>query len=454
MSRDFDLAKNIIKKAIENGCDAAEVFIKSAKGISVEAKAGKIEALEASQDISIALRVIRKQRLGFSFTTSLAGSYRDEIEKTLDKALQGTNWTGADVYVDIPDYLSPSEVSIFDEEIKDIKEEDVIKDALSLEESALAFDRRIKKVRKAKVGAGTGKTTIFNSKGVNVSYKSGYISAQVSALAQDDRGESQIGWDFAVSRKKGDIDLSLIGAAASKKAVEILGSRKISAVKVPVILDPSVAVEFLDILSASLSAESVQKRKSFLSGKIGETIISPLVDVIDDGTIPWRIGTKPVDDEGVPTLKKTLISKGVLTGFIHNTYTAKKAGVASTGNAVRSSAKSLPGVNVTNLYIPPIKKRTNGAEDNSSLLKSVSKGILITDAMGIHTANPISGDFSVGISGLWIENGETVYPVKEAVISGNILDLFNRVEDIGSNLRFYGNMGSPSLLIGEMDISA
>lgn len=170
--------------------------------------------------------------------------------------------------------------------------------------------------------------------------------------------------------------------------------------------------------------------------------------------MPWGIGTKPVDDEGMPGSKKTLISEGRLTGFIHNTYTAKKDGAASTGNAVRGSFKSLPGVDVTNLYIEPAEKPRVKGQGNNSLIKSVSKGILVLDAMGVHTANPISGDFSIGISGLWIENGEVAYPVKEALISGNILDMFKKVKGVGNDLRFYGSIGSPSLLIGEMDISA
>jgi PmbA protein len=437
-------AEDIIKEALKKGCDAAEVFIKSSKGISVESKNGSVEALEASQDFGIALKVIKKQKLGFAFTTNT-----DEIGKTIDEAVQGADWTGDDEYIDIPEYMPPGEVLIFDEKIKSGKEEDIIKDALLLEESTLSFDKRIKKVRKAEVGAGTGNTIIVNSKGVNVTYESTYYSAQVTTLARDDNGDSQMGWDYTSSRKMSDIDLKSVGMEAAKRAIDLLGSRKISAVKAPVILSPSVAVDFLDILSASISAEAVQKQRSFLSGKLGQIVISEIIDIIDDGAMPWRTGTRPVDDEGVPATKKTVISGGVLNGYIHNTYTAKKDGVASTGNAVRGSAKSLPGVDVTNFYINAIENKSD-----NGLVRSLNRGILILNAMGVHTANPISGDFSIGISGIWIENGEAVYPVKEAVISGNILEMFKKVEAVGNDLKFYGSIGSPSLLIGDMDISA
>lgn len=437
------LAEEIIQKAVKRGCDSAEVFIKSAEGISAGAKDGEIEALEASCEIGIALRVIKGNRLGFSFATSDA---EGDIEKTIYEAVEGSKWTSADIYIDFPAQMKPAEVMIFDEKIKELMEEDIIKHALYIEEKARAYDSRITKVRKAEVSAGTGITTILNSKGVSVSYKSSYVSASVTPLAEDGN-DSQIGWGFASSRKMSGIDLAAIAESASRRAVELLGSRKIKPCKSPVILDSPVAVEFLGIVSASLSAEAVQKKRSLLAGKTGQSIVSPLIEIIDDGLMPWGTGTRPVDDEGVPVSSKTLISKGVLTGYLHNTYTAKKDGTVSTGNAVRGGSKSLPGVGATNLYIKP-------SENNNSLMKSLARGILITEVMGVHTANPVSGDFSVGISGLWIEYGKALYPIKEAVISGNILELFKKVEAVGSDLTFYGGKGSPSILIGEMDISA
>lgn len=438
------MADDIIKKAMSKGCDAAEVFMKNAKGISVEAKDGSVEALEASLDFGVAIKVIRKKKLGFAFTTN-----REGIPGAIDAAVDYAAWTGDDEYIDIPENMPSGEVSIFDEKIRDIRDEDVIRDALLLEESAVRYDERIQRVRKAEVGAGTGSTTIVNSKGLNVTYKSTFCSASVTAMARDKSGDSQVGWDYASSRRIEDIDLKSVGEGAATRAIELLDSRRISAVKVPVILSPYVAVDFLEILSASLSAEAVQKKRSFLIGKVGKEIISPMINIIDDAIKPWGTGTRPVDDEGVPTKNKTLIANGLLNGYIHNTYTAKKDGVASTGNASRGSSKSLPGVGVTNFYIS-----SNAANNGNDLAGSLKKGILILNAMGVHTANPVSGDFSVGISGLWIEDGTPLYPIKEAVISGNILELFRKVEAIGNDLKFYGSAGSPSLLIGEMDISA
>jgi PmbA protein len=437
------LAEDIVRKSLKHGCDAAEVFIKSTRGLAIEAKDGSVEAMEASRDLGVALKVIKKQRLGFSFATSL-----EDVEKVVNEASEGAKWTGYDEYIDIPDSYRPAEVLIFDEKIDRIKDEDVIRDAILLEKSAIEYDSRIKKVRKAEVEAGTSSTTIVNSKGVNITYKSTYYTASVTAMAQD-KSDSQIGWEYTSSRRIKDINIQSIGEGASRMAINLLGSRKISPVKAPVILSPQVAVDFLEILSASLSAESVQKRRSFLVGKVGQQVVSSIIDILDDGTIAWGMGTKPVDDEGVPAKSKTIISRGVLNGYMYNTYTARKDGTESTGNAVRGGIKSLPGVGPSNLFIKP----ENG-KSVDDLIRSVNRGILILNAMGVHTADQVSGDFSIGISGLWIERGEIVYPVKETVISDNILEMFKKIEAVGNDLKFYGSIGSPSLLVGNMDISA
>jgi len=194
----------------------------------------------------------------------------------------------------------------------------------------------------------------------------------------------------------------------------------------------------------------VQKGKSLLAGRVNRVVVSPVISIYDDGRIPLKLGSRPFDDEGVATSKKFLIKDGVLLRYLHNCYTARKDGVMSTGNAVKGGFSALPTVGPLNLCISvsPDVVHTGGL---SSL---IDKGLYITDAMGVHTANPVSGEFSVGVSGLWIEHGHEHYPVKEAIISGNLLDFFGKVKAAGDDLRFYGNLAAPSLLIADVDISA
>jgi PmbA protein len=337
------LAEDIVKKVKNRGGDSAEVFIKTSRGLSVEAQDRKVESLESSRDFGMSLKVIKNNKLGFSFTTR--HDKEEEIDRMVEKAINGADWTAEDQYVGIPEPVKPEDVLVIDEGIRNLPEDKVIADALELERTTLESDERIRKVRKAAISFAVSSTAIFNSNGVGFSYESGYCASHVTALASDGK-DSQVGWDYAISRRLLDIDFTSIAQGAARRAVELLGAQKISTDKVPVILDPSVAGDFLRIFSASLSAEAVQKKRSFLASKTGKEIVGRGVNIIDNGTMPWGIGTRPVDDEGVPTRNKTLVSKGVLTGFIHNTYTGKKQGVASTGNASRGSYKNLPGISI------------------------------------------------------------------------------------------------------------
>jgi PmbA protein len=222
--------------------------------------------------------------------------------------------------------------------------------------------------------------------------------------------------------------------------------------KAHIILDNLTATEFMGIFASLLSSENVQKGKSLLSGKLGEKVISNRINIIDNGLLRGKLGSSPVDDEGVLCREKSLIREGILLGYLYNTYTAKKDGVSSTGNAVRRGFSGLPSVGISNLYIEAVSK-TN-VMGLKEIFKSVDKCLYVTEAMGVHTANPVSGEFSIGISGLWIEKGEIAFPVKEAVISGNVLSLFDNIEAVGDDLIFFGSIGTPSLLFGPTDISA
>ncbi|MBI4843663.1 MAG: TldD/PmbA family protein [Nitrospirae bacterium] len=442
---DLNLAEDIMKQALRAGAEAAEVFIRSGRGTSVEAKDGEVEALEASHGAEIALRVLKNNRLGFSYVTGANG-----IEGIVRRAVECLEWSDEDAYNTIPASAVPADIPLYDSIIGSLKEEWLISGALSLEKNALQYDEKIKKVRKAEVSFSLSDTLIINSAGINHSYKKSAVSAQVTAFAQDEKGESQIASDFTVCRRLSDINLGSVAVNAAQRAIELIGPRKIAAEKLPVILPPDIAVEFLEVLSASFSADAVQKKRSFFAGKEGRAVASKVIHIEDDALMPWGNGSFPLDDEGVAAQRKVLVSGGTLLGFLHNSYTAKKAGTASTGNAVRGSAKGLPGIGITNLFIRPAE----GGKDKSSFVSSLDKGILVTSVMGAHTANPVSGDFSIGISGLMIEGGSVSYPFSEAVISGNLLEMFKNVVETGSDLKFYGRAGSPSLLIGEMDISA
>jgi len=446
MKVDREFAGKLIHLALDRGADEAEAFIRSSKDLSIEIKDQQIDALESSLTVGYSLRVMKDKRLGFSYSTD-----GEAVTSVVEKAVEAARWVDRDEYLELPGPSDSASVEIFDPGISSISEGEAVKKVSLLEQAAYNEDKRIRNIRTARGTFRNSETIIMNSKGLDRQYPSTTCTAQIMAKAEDGQ-DSQMGWYFMGSRFLNKVSFEDVGKYAARRAIQLLGSKRMYARKTPVILDNLVAVEFMGIFASSLSSESVQKGKSLLSGKKGKKVISPKINMVDNGLIPGRLGSRPVDDEGVPSQDKTLIKEGILTSYLYNTYTAKKEGVSSTGNAVRSSFTGLPSVGLSNLYIEAVSR--SDVLCIEEIFKAVDTCLYVTEAMGVHTANPISGEFSVGVSGLLIEKGEIAFPVKEAVISGNILSFFENIEAVGDDLVFFGNVGSPSLLFGPTDISA
>ncbi len=445
MRTDQDLAERIIGLALKGGARGAEVFQRASQLLSAEVKSGKISAVETAASMGYGVRLIRDGRPGFSYSTR-----REDAEEVVRSALETSEFAEPDEFIVFPEPQIPeSAPETWDEEAASITEEEAIQKALAVENATFSSDKRIKRTRKAMASFSSGETLIVNSKGVFQSYASTSVSAHIMSVAEDN-GESQMGWGYGGGRFIREVDFEAVGAEAARRATSMLGARKISAIKAPVILDSHIAADFLSIFSTMLSSENVQKGKSMLAGRLGQRVISENIHIIDDGLLPEGPGRRPIDDEGVPASRSVLVRGGVLEAYMYNSRTARKEGKKSTGNAARGKFSSVPSVGPINLYLDtPAEKRSLG-----EMFASIDKGLYIIEAMGMHTANPISGHFSIGVSGIWIDQGAQAYPVKEAVISGNILEFFGRVLTVGDDLRFFGNMGSPSLLISDTDISA
>ncbi|MGZ8613027.1 MAG: metallopeptidase TldD-related protein, partial [Actinomycetota bacterium] len=227
-----------------------------------------------------------------------------------------------------------------------------------------------------------------------------------------------------------------------------LGATKPSTAKQPVLLDPFAASSLLGVLAGALSAEAVQKSRSLFADLVGQQVGADAFTLVDDGRLLQGPSASPFDDEGVPTGRTEMITGGVLRGFLHNTYTARRGGTSSTGNAQRAGYRSTPGVGTTNFYVEP------GPRSQEDLLREAEGGILIQEVSGVHSgANPISGEFSVGATGLRISGGEIAEPVREMTIGSTVPDMLRAIAAVGSDLRFFSSVGTPSILIGEMTIA-
>jgi len=454
-----DQAQTILKK---KSIEGYEIYFSQSTHFDVESKEGKIESLETSRYLGVAFRILNHQRMGFSYTTFLNPSpstvelISGGLDRMIDDAIRGAEATSPDRCFDFAPALKTftSGLPIFDETLQGIPEKRKIEEAKRLEESARSVDpNRIKKVRKASYQDVFSRTTLINSNGLQFSYDQTLASVSVTAVAEES-GESEVGWDFDVSHFFKDLDVEKVGRSAGSKALARLGGRRIATGAYPVLLRNHVASEFLSLLAHSFLADQVQKGKSPLKGKQGERLFSPLLTIVDDGLYPKGISTAPIDGEGMPSRRTTLVAQGEVHGYLYDRYWANRenlsasgANVGSTGNSRRHGIKSPPGVGVSNFSIEP------GDLDSSKLMENLRQGVVVDDVMGLHTVDPISGDFSLGCSGDWVERGEKVHPVKSIAIAGNLFELFRKVTGVGEDLRFFGGVGCPSLLVMELLIS-
>jgi len=441
---DNHIAKKILSLSRDLKADAAEVFFRSYTSTTIEVKEQRVDAFDRARDIGGGLRVLVNGRMGFAFTTDLS---EQALKLLVHAAVTNAQNTEPDEFNAIPGRLSDAyrTVEIYDPDMVALTEEEKIERVMVMEREAFGVDPRIKRIRKASANFSESETLIVNTNGAEVNYRGTAGSSSIEVVAED-KGESQAGSDFDVNRFYRKLLIEEVGRRAARKALSLLGARRIDSVRAPVILEAEVAGEFLSIMSAAFSSENVQKKKSLFIGKLDREVASPLITVFDDGLLAGGLGTAPSDDETIPMKQKTVIEKGRLAMFLYNTYTANKDKTVSTGNAMRGGFKGIPGVGVTNLYVEP------GKHSLQELMSSTGRGLLVTEIMGAHTANPISGDFSVGATGFWIEDGKKAFPVREITIAGNILDLMKNVDAVGSDLRFSGRIGSPSLRVKELSI--
>ena len=442
---DKRFAEKILSLAGSFKTDAADVFLRSSSASTIEVKEQNVDAFERARDRGVGLRVLKDGHMGFAFTTDLSDS---AIKTLVQSALTNARNTEADPFHAV--LAGPAAAyhttAIFDPEITTLSEKEKIERVMAMEREAFAVDSRIKRIRKASASFSDSETLIMNTNGAEVFYRSTACSASIEVVAEDN-GESQAGSEFDVSRFYQKLAIEEVGRKAARRALDLLGAKHIASIKAPIILEATVAQEFLGLMASGFSAESVQKKRSLFMGKIDTDVASPVITVVDDGLLEGGLGTAPSDDELMPMKKKIVIDKGRLALFLYNMYTANKDKTVSTGNGIRGGFKGVPGVGVTNLFIEP------GTASLEELIYSMDSGLYVSEVMGMHTANAISGDFSVGATGFWIERGKKAYPVREITIAGNILDVMKHVDAVGCDIRFSGRLGSPSLRVREISIA-
>jgi PmbA protein len=437
-----------IRHALQLGAAGAEAFISVSRSRKAKVQNGNLEDLSLSKRGGLGVRVIRAGgkgfRTGLATTTDLAapdfsGLFTQAWELSAlgdeDPWLRQADPSGTD---DLP--------SRFDPEVEAITPEQRIAWALELETQARRASAKVAAVREAAWSDGTGASLLLTQKGVRTPDVWSSCSAAIE-LAVAEGEERQAAWHWDASRHP-RLDLAAIGAEAALKGERKLNPHRLPAGRYSVVLHPEVAVDLLGIVAGMLDAESVLKHRSLFAGKLGEAIASPLLTLVDDGRLaeaPGRpaLGSEPWDAEGLPTRRNVLLEGGVMRTYLHTLKTAAEMGLPPTASAGRGFG-SQPGATTFNLFPLPGNTAPEG------LYRLAGSGVLITEIMGLHTVDPVSGDLSVGASGLRIRDGLLAEPVDKLTFAGNLRDFLMRIVALGSDLRWYGSSAGLSLLLEDI----
>ncbi|MBC7690931.1 MAG: TldD/PmbA family protein [Methylotenera sp.] len=433
-----------VRKLEQMNPDKFELYFLRKTSTRIDSKNGEVDSLSRSEDVGLSVRLIRDQRMGFSFTTSLE---KDAIDRAIQAALDIAAVMPADPFVDLHPFGSSVYPAVDHYDTRGLATpiEQKIALAHELEAQCRRADKRITGIRAASLSETAYEIHMLDSNSEHIQHQSTLFSASITCKAEQD-GDSQMGGEFDFSNYLDNLNTANVGKLAAQWATELLGAKPCPTLKCPAIIRNDVVAQLLEFISGSFSAEEIDKGRSMLAGKEGTRIFSERLTLVDDGLLPGGYATSPFDGEGVPSSHTTLVDGGFFSGILYDSYHARKKGTDSTGNATRG-IKGPPSIGPTNLYL------NKGKKSLAELQAGITKGILITDLMGVHTANSVTGEFSLGASGILIENGVLTHPVKGFAVAGNVLDIFRHLTDIGSDLRFFGNIGTASISIPELSVS-
>lgn len=439
-------AADLVAALKKQGADACDVYISTTTRFTTQLRLGRIEKLEQATSKGLGLRVFKKGATALTFTTDFADRAVKDLARETMEIVKVSN-------ADAHNGLAPKDamgryegrLDIYDEALESVPAEKKIELVRAAEEAGRAYDKRIVNSNGARWSDARGQVTLANSEGFVGSYRTTSASFSVQLLAEQDGVKQTDGW-YTFNRFFNKLDSpKAVGEEAARRVVARLGGRKVKSQIVPVVVDPQVAGEFIDIVFGAASGDSIFRKSSFLVGKVGEEIGSPLLTIIDDATMADGLASRPFDAEGVKSAPVTLLEKGVLKGYVCDSYSARRLGLKTTGHAVRGYS-SLPSVGSSNLFLKP------GKSDPREIIKSVKQGLYLTELNGFGL-NQVTGDMSRGAVGFWIENGERTYPVQEITFAGNILKMLKNIAVVGNDLSFrYGSTASPTLLISEATI--
>ena len=446
------LTTDVVAMAMKAGASDAEAVVREGDEFSVNVRMGEVETLKESGSRGLGLRVFLGTQ---SASTSTSDLTPDGIRHLVEGAMALAKVTEADPFTGLPETHAfgsvPGDLHLYFGDVYSLEGAERIEWARRAEAAALAADPRITNSDGGSFDAATGRKVLANSRGFVGGYRTSYAGVSAAPLAMDANGQMQRdGW-WSGARRMADLESpEAIGKEAARRTLRRLGARKVPTQRVPIVFAPEVARSLIGSVFEAASGDSIWRHASFLAGRMGTQIAAPSLTIVDDNAMllpngAGGFGSSPFDGEGLPSLRTVVVENGVLQTYLLNTYTARKLGLKSTHNASRGLAGT-PGIGCGNLYLQP------GTLTPEEMIAQTQTGLYVTSLMGFGT-NVVTGDYSRGATGLWIENGQLTYAVEEVTIAGNLAEMLMHVTAIGNDLVFRGSVASPTLRIDGMTIA-
>jgi PmbA protein len=441
-----ELGHEVLAMAKSKGASQGDVMMAESESFFVTVRMGEVEKISQAGEKRLGLRLFFGHSSASASTSDIS---KKSIEKLVEDTARMARVTAQDPHGGLPDAGELArelpQLDLIDEPARSVSVDEKIAIALQAEKSALAYDPRITNSEGAEFSNQFGRVIYASSHGFAGEYSGSTFGHSVSPVASQN-GSMQRDYWYSSNRKFLRLESpASVGEKAAQRVLRRLGGRKIKTCEAPIVFDPEMAASLLRNLASAVSGYSLYKGASFLAGKLGAQIGSDLLTVIDDGTIPGALGSRPFDGEGLAVRKKSVVEKGLLQSYLLDTYSGKKLGMASTGNASRSVGEP-PAVSPANFYLVP------GKDSPEQIIATVKAGLYVTEMIGFGV-NMVTGDYSRGAAGLWIENGELAYPVEEITIAGNLKEMFQNIEMVGSDLELRGRIASPTIKMSQMTIA-
>jgi PmbA protein len=445
------LAADVVDRALRAGGTEAEVVIREGDEFSTLVRLGQVETLKESGARGIGLRVFVGESGAYRTANTSSSDFSDAgLAHLVSGAIDLARVTSIDPFAGMPAPEAmgalEGDLGLYYDDVYSLPPAQRIDFARRAEAAALSADPRLKKSDGGSFDAATGHKVMVNSRGFTGEYRRSYCSVSAMPIAETEKGGMQRDYWYSSARTLAKLDSpESIGAEAARRTLRRLNGRRVATQSVPIVFAPEIARSLIGSIFEAANGDSIYRGASFWAGQLGQQVASENVTVIDDGTLPGLFGTSPFDGEGLPTRRTVIIEKGILRNYLLNTYTARKLNMQSTGNASRGLAGT-PGIGGGNLFMEA------GSVSPQALLAEVKAGLYVTELMG-HGVNMVTGDYSRGAAGLWIENGELTYAVEEITIAGNLKEMLHHITAIGNDLEFRGSVTAPTLRVDGMTIA-